>query len=214
VPLDDEIARALTATAEALSHTGARVQEVAAEDIVGDLHAFYQLFWMLVWPVWAQAAHPDPNAAEDAEGRAHLLAAKRKESAGSGFEYARGLTSNGTAFLDAHAARERYRAAFRRFFQDWDILLAPVAQSLPLPHAEAKTADLHAYPVLANVPGQPATAFPVGLSSMGLPIGLQAIGPYLEDRTTLRFAALLAQACGGFRPPPGMGPSCPDPDAR
>jgi amidase len=36
-----------------------------------------------------------------------------------------------------------------------------------------------------------------------LPVGLQAIGPYLEDRTPIRFAALLAQEIGGFRKPAG-----------
>ena len=53
------------------------------------------------------------------------------------------------------------------------------------------------------MPGQPATAFPVGVSREGLPIGLQAIGPYLEDLTPIRFAALLAREIGGFRKPSG-----------
>ena len=52
--------------------------------------------------------------------------------------------------------------------------------------------------------GQPATAFPVGLSRGGLPIGLQAMGPYLEDLTPIRFAALLAREIGGFRKPRGL----------
>jgi amidase len=38
-------------------------------------------------------------------------------------------------------------------------------------------------------------------------IGLQAIGPYLEDRTPIRFAALLAQEIGGFSKPPGYDAS-------
>ena len=59
------------------------------------------------------------------------------------------------------------------------------------------------YPALATLAGQPATAFPVGRTSGGLPMGLQAIGPYLEDRTPLRFAALVAQEIGGFARPPG-----------
>jgi amidase len=54
------------------------------------------------------------------------------------------------------------------------------------------------YPSLANLSGHPATAFPVGLTRSGLPIGLQAIGPYLEDRTPIRFAALVAREFGGF----------------
>ena len=59
------------------------------------------------------------------------------------------------------------------------------------------------YPSVATLAGQPATAFPAGLTRGGLPIGLQAIGPYLEDRTPIRFAALLARDIGGFQPPPG-----------
>ncbi len=60
-----------------------------------------------------------------------------------------------------------------------------------------------AYPSLCNMTGQPGTAFPIGLTRGGLPIGIQAIGPYLEDRTPMRFAALVAQEFGGFRRPPG-----------
>ena len=59
------------------------------------------------------------------------------------------------------------------------------------------------YPALATLCGQPATAFPVGLSRAGLPLGLQAIGPYLEDRTPIRFASLASEEMGGFVRPPG-----------
>jgi amidase len=41
----------------------------------------------------------------------------------------------------------------------------------------------------------------VGRSQDGLPVGLQALGPYLEDRTPIRFAALLEQEMGGFTAP-------------
>jgi amidase len=34
-------------------------------------------------------------------------------------------------------------------------------------------------------------------------MGLQAIGPYLEDRTPIRFVALVAREWGGFTRPPG-----------
>ena len=51
--------------------------------------------------------------------------------------------------------------------------------------------------------GQPATALPVGRSKEGLPIGVQAIGPYLEDLTPIRFATLLAREIGGFTKPEG-----------
>ena len=60
------------------------------------------------------------------------------------------------------------------------------------------------YPAIATMPGRPATTFPVGRSREGLPIGLQGIGPYLEDFTPIRFAALLAKEIGGFVSPDGF----------
>jgi amidase len=60
------------------------------------------------------------------------------------------------------------------------------------------------YPSLASLSGHPATAFPVGLTKGGLPIGLQAIGPYLEDRTPIRFAGRVAEAFWGVQRPGGF----------
>ena len=44
---------------------------------------------------------------------------------------------------------------------------------------------------------------PPGSTRAGLPLGLQAIGPYLEDRTTMRFAQCLEREWYSFEPPPG-----------
>jgi amidase len=106
---------------------------------------------------------------------------------------------------------------WRAFFREWDVLLAPIAVVPAPPHTTVPTRERVtdvdgqavsfvaqlAYPGLSVLTGQPATAFPVGLSSDGLPVGLQAIGPYLEDRTTIRFAGLLGESIGGYRRPPG-----------
>jgi len=47
-----------------------------------------------------------------------------------------------------------------------------------------------------------AASFHTDIATDGLPVGLQAIGPFLEDRTTITFAALAEQAFGGFVPQP------------
>ena len=49
----------------------------------------------------------------------------------------------------------------------------------------------------------PASVAPAGRSRSGLPVGLQIIGPHLEDRTPVAFAAQLADLLGGFVAPPG-----------
>jgi amidase len=56
---------------------------------------------------------------------------------------------------------------------------------------------------LATLTGGPATAVPIGLDAAGLPIGAQVLGAYLEDRTTIAFAAAMETAFGGFVSPPG-----------
>jgi len=139
----------------------------------------------------------------------------------------RGLAGSPSDYVQWGAERAAFRQAWRAFFRDWDVLLAPAINVLPYPHIPRpwpQTGDdvyltfdvngrsvpyLHGlvYPALSTVAGQPATAFPVGISRGGLPIGLQAVGPYLEDLTPLRFAGLLAQEIGGFRKPPGYDAS-------
>jgi amidase len=37
-----------------------------------------------------------------------------------------------------------------------------------------------------------------------LPVGIQIVGPYLEDRTPLAFAAQLESLLGGFEPPAAL----------
>jgi amidase len=60
------------------------------------------------------------------------------------------------------------------------------------------------WPGVATVAGLPATAAPIEISASGLPIGVQIVGPWLEDRTTIKFAALIEREFGGFVPPPNF----------
>ncbi len=146
--------------------------------------------------------------------------ARRFEATGGtiGAAQATGLRLDAGGLVALLARRERVRDAWRRFFVDWDVLVCPTALDAAFPHATGSqltrvlTVDgidvpyMHniVYPHWAIFAGQPATAFPAGLDATGLPLGLQAIGPYLEDRTTLRFAQLLEDEWCAFRRPPGF----------
>jgi amidase len=212
--VDDEILAAQQQVATRLGRLGATVKEIQPEAL-GDHREHYALYRALLSAVTSarlgeaerQRRIAAWRTADDEFSRAHL----------------RGLEGSPGDYLLWNGQRERYREAWRAFFRDWDVLLAPAINVLPYRHIErAWPADdsdltltlsvngrsvpyLHGlvYPAVSTLAGQPATAFPAGLSRAGLPIGLQLIGPYLEDRTPLRLAALLAGEIGGFRRPPG-----------
>ena len=128
-----------------------------------------------------------------------------------------GFVIDGAGYLALVQRRETARAAWRAFFKDWDVLIGPMTLDAAFEHQtgswnertlrvdnETVPYGLNlVYPMWAIFAGQPSTAFPAGLNRAGLPLGLQAIGPYLEDRTTLRFAQLLEREWQGFIPPPG-----------
>ena len=128
-----------------------------------------------------------------------------------------GFVLDANAYLNLLGRRERARAVWRAFFDEWDVLVCPTALDVAFEHQtgpqDQRVLDIDGqpvnymsnivYPMWAIYAGQPATAFPAGLSSSGLPVGLQAIGPYLGDRTTMQFARLLEREWHAFEPPPG-----------
>jgi amidase len=114
-------------------------------------------------------------------------------------------------------------ASWETFFTDVDVLLCPVMSTVAFPHDTSgvdHTAQLRrsvtidgepapylinlTWPGLITVANLPSTAIPTRRLVGGLPAGIQAVGAYLEDRTTLRFATLVQERLGGFDPPPAL----------
>jgi amidase len=106
------------------------------------------------------------------------------------------------------------RRRWAELFDSFDIVLAPTLGVAAFPHADddglswaARTlkidgrdtpfGDQLAWPGMAVLGHLPATAFPVGRTAGGLPIGLQAMGPYLEDYTTIAFAEAMERELAG-----------------
>jgi amidase len=54
-----------------------------------------------------------------------------------------------------------------------------------------------------GVLGLPVAVPPVGRTAAGLPVGVQVVTPYLQDRTAVRLAGLIAEVAGGYDVPPG-----------
>jgi amidase len=114
--------------------------------------------------------------------------------------------------------RTEIRLHWRRFFEEWDILICPTMVTTASPHdhspqpartivvdgMEVPFWDQIFWTALASVAYLPSTVFPTGPAADGLPIGLQAIGAEFADRTTIEFAKLVAREIGGFQPPPSF----------
>ena len=214
VPVDAEIMAAQEELVSRLGRTGAYVKMIQPE-LFGDLRAHHVLYVSLISAITG-ARSPE------AERRRLVELSRGYDDAFSEARRQGWLASVGDYFT-WYGQREQYRAAYRAFFREWDVLLAPITLIPAFPHLKlawpreardfehtimvngaAVAYDLQlVYPGIATLSGQPATAFPLGLTRAGLPIGLQAIGPYLEDRTPIHFAALLEREFGGFRRPPG-----------
>jgi amidase len=158
------------------------------------------------------AATFPPDSYEDMESRAAKLGPDDTSLAA---ERLRGAALNHRDWVMADGQRAGLRAQWRAFFAEFDALICPIMPTPAYPHdflpdqAQRRIAvdgkdypyqDQLFWPGVATCPGLPATAIPLGLAG-GLPIGAQIVGPWLEDRTTLKFAELIEQAFGGFVPP-------------
>lgn len=195
----DELVRLLT-------KEGARV-EVAQPEL--DMNAYFHDYSRLLNVIVSQGTPADERAKR----------AKDLRDSGDPVNMAQadGLDMDAGSFLMLVNRRETARLAWRKFFENYDVVIAPMALDAAFPHEDrifherTLTVDNTTlpyyfnilFPMLAIFPGLPSTAFPAGLNAQGLPLGLQAIGPYLEDLTTIRFAQLLEKAWYRFEAPPG-----------
>ncbi len=115
--------------------------------------------------------------------------------------------------------RERLRRQWAHTFEQFDVVICPVATSLPIHHnhhgqrwermvtvngqPQPHTHSLFwaGYP---GVVGLPATAFPLGLTPQGLPVGAQIIAAPRHDLLGLGLAEWLESQWLGFTAPPHL----------
>ena len=125
--VDDEITRALQELAARLGRLGATVKEIQPDGF-GDHRAHHQLYRSL------SAAMT--SARETAEGRQKGIAYWKQGDDEFARASLRGLEGAPGDFVVWGAQREGFRQAWRAFFRDWDVLLAPAINVLAYPHIE------------------------------------------------------------------------------
>lgn len=207
-PVERAVRERLEACASALRGAGVEVREARPELTLREVYATYR---KLLDPV-VTSGLPEKQVArleqQSASGEPGTAAAR----------FASNALLRHRDWLAAHQLRQQMRARWARWFEDYDVLLAPVTITPAFAHDHTHPQydrrvqvdgqsraydDLMAWPSVATFAYLPATAVPVGRTAAGLPVGMQIIGPYLEDRTTIDFAGRLTELIGGFTPPSG-----------
>jgi amidase len=210
LPTDASVRAAIERLTQRLIKAGVNVTR--SSPLLPDLAASARLYMRLLmaalserWPVdlyehartKAAALHADDNS----------LSAERW----------RGATLTHREWATADMARIALQQQWAKLFREFDVVVCPSISTPAFPHDHTPVLerqieidgqkcsffDQLIWPEIATTPGLPATAAPIGLTDNGLPVGVQIVGPYLEDRTPLAFAALIEREFGGFVPPPG-----------
>jgi amidase len=128
----------------------------------------------------------------------------------------RGMRQSHADWTRSNEGRTKLRWQCRALFKDIDVLLTPIVPTTAFPHQTGGNhisrklivngkkrpyMDHVCWIALATTAFLPATSAPVGVTPEGLPVNIQIAGPFLGDRTTIRFAELLADIRGGFQAP-------------
>lgn len=209
-PVDDEIASRVMDTGEMLAKHGARVSDQALPEI--DLERSHEIFLNLMWPLTTD------GVSEEQYLKARQLAESIPSADVSDAAVAaRARVITHRDWLRNNNQRESLRYAWRKFFDEWDVLICRVFAVTAISHDHSpvnrRTLTVNGVPQayfqpmfwagMSTVSYLPGTVFPAGLARNGLPIGLQVISAEYNDYVTLDFAGLLAEHTGGFQVPPG-----------
>ena len=129
----------------------------------------------------------------------------------------RGNTLSHRAWVQIDETRAKLRYQWAAFFEQYDLLICPIATTpafernergdrwermIPVNGRPQPTTDALFWAGYPGLVGLPATAVPLGLSATGLPIGAQIIAPAFGDIDALHFAQWLESAYRAFVPPP------------
>jgi amidase len=211
-PLDSSCAAAIDALADDLRRLGIRV-DATARPAIDPAHSYSVYLQTLFAIIGAGLPPPSRDAIVEAgRGAPETSYARRVSDA---------VRQTLPQYFAVAEEREKLHRTWRDFFTRYDVLLCPITPTVAFPHDTARAdmaaqfgrkltvdgapipyMDNLAWPGLVTVANLPATAIPTRRLVGGLPAGVQIVGPYLGDRTTLRFAQLLEQELGGFMPPP------------
>ncbi len=204
-PVASAVGETVTGVGAALAATGASVRHDVRPGI--DSEVLHDLYLQLLLPGMAAGFPPKVYDAmvEAAEGE------------GPGATNARYSTMRHRDWLAANEARARAARAWDELFDEVDVMIAPVSQTVAIPHTtdrpygqrqvdvdgvERRYDELLFWAGLATMPLLPSVVIPVTTID-GLPCGVQIIGRRWSDLQLLDRAEVIAEVAGrSFAPPP------------
>ncbi|PHZ85482.1 amidase [Paremcibacter congregatus] len=204
-PLHPECATAVSNAAHLCEALGHNVEETA---FVYDWDIFLKGFY----DYWAFGLGGGVKGLEQVSGK-KAGPDNLERSAFLMFEHFKGLTSEriNQVIAELYAINERVG----RFFEQWDVLITPVALT-PTPKLglfndtaegfysiEQMLSEQAPFTAIFNVSGQPSMSVPLYQSAEGLPIGVLCTAPIGNEAALIRLAAQFEQACPWIqrRPP-------------
>lgn len=207
-PLADGVRGCLDGIVEALRSAGVAVDPSARPAGI-DLAAAHELFYSLLAAAMSRGL-------TQAEMRDARKLPGRSPADPDRVRFYRAAAMSHRRWQRLNEQRLQLAARWQAFFQDWDVLLCPVAPVTAFAHdleqppldrmvsidgTARPYSDLSLWCGLAGLPYLPATVVPVGLDDAGLPVGVQVVGPRFGDRLTLAAAELIEGISGGFVAP-------------
>jgi amidase len=207
-PTANSVTGALDRLAERLAKSGCAVSRASPQ--MPDLARTTRLYIELLMAFFSADLTPDIRQLVD--GAASRLSPDNESLMANRL---RGLTISHPDWVHKSRLRAEMRSQWQGLFREFDVVLCPAMPTPAFPHdhslQRSRTLDVDGKLVyyddqivwasIATLFGLPATAVPIDRSETGLPIGAQIISSYLEDHTTLAFAALIEREYGGFVPP-------------
>ncbi|MER7245771.1 amidase [Kribbella sp. NPDC000426] len=182
LPVDPEVAAAVSSTASQLEKAGARVEPIGPI-ITREMLDGLDRFWRI--------RSATDIAALPEERRAKVLPQIREWVSTAG-------DLSGSDVFHGYSQMGAMAAAVGRVFTTYDVILSPVAPITAFPAELAyptddpsKPFEHIAFTVPYNMSHHPATTVNAGWSSSGLPIGAQLAVPHHQDLTALALAAQL-----------------------
>ncbi len=212
VPTAAPVRLALERLADRLLRSGVKVERShrLLPDLAESARLYMRLLLSFSAATWPAALYDELKG---------LAAGLAPDDRSLGAERARGISLSHRDWVLADGARARLQQQWRALFNEVDVVLCPPMPVTAFAHDHSPRQELrrldidgkpHSYLDAglvwagpATSAGLPAAVVPIDRGESLLPIGVQIVGPCLEDRTVLAFAAMLEREYGGFVAPPG-----------